>query len=377
MKRAHWTMWQQALRPLLRSNRNLQLLHPLGPWLAPPPRSWRWFYSPSESRLFLRQGHLWSQFRQLPRHLGIRGQVDFVRINGICLSIPEDLERAEVEQYHSVSCLKGSAPSLDHPPPSRPATLEEARRTLPHSDIWATDILVHSDDGASVAAAILAGTAYAVSDGSFKQQRGTSAFLLEGIDGETNRIVGFNEIPGAQEDQPPYRSELGGISGILATVDCICRVHSITTGSINCRLDGIQAMFHASRTDPLDHQRASFDLLTDIRNKLKASPLTWTFDWVEGHQDDRHGSVDSWGQLNKICDSLAKTDWNQISLTREPRLNQRFGDEGWSVYIQGRKLAKLPMSTMYDHIFGKTSRDYWVPKHGLAPHLFIRLARVW
>jgi hypothetical protein len=111
MKRAHWRIWQQALRPLLRSNQDLQLLHSLGVWLAPPPRSWRCFYSPSGSRLFLRQGHLWNQYCQLPLRLGVRDLGvrdhggDFVRINGICLEIPEDLERANERKLNSIAAF--------------------------------------------------------------------------------------------------------------------------------------------------------------------------------------------------------------------------------------------------------------------------------
>jgi hypothetical protein len=374
MTRANWTLWQQALSPLLRTTRNLLLRHPLGEWLRPPPPRWKWFYSPSEERLFQRQGHLWRQFRKRPRRSGLRSEGgDFDSIEGMCLAIPTDLERADVEKYRSVYRFKGSAKNLRIPLPERPTTLEEARCTISPPDRWAVDQLIHSDDGASVATAIAAGTAYAVSDGSFKQQRGTSAFLLEGSDGSDNRVVGLNEIPGEADEQSAYRSELGGISGVIAAVDCICRLHGITTGGINCRLDGEQALLHASGVDPLDPQRASFDLLTDIRNKIKASPLVWTFDWVEGHQDDRHGTFDFWGELNDVCDSLAKTYWNQVVLSREPRPNQRFGHEGWSISTDSRKLSKLPLWTMYDLVYGKVARDYWMPKHQITPHLFTRI----
>ena len=101
--------------------------------------------------------------------------------------------------------------------------------------------------------------------------------------------MGMNEIPGASKDQSPYRSELGGISGVLAKVDCLCRRYQIKTGAIMCRLSGLQTMYHASGSDPLDPQRASFDLLVDIRNIIKASPIKWTFLWVKGHQQERHG----------------------------------------------------------------------------------------
>ena len=290
----------------------------------------------------------------------------------MCISIPADLERAEVHQYRQIYRLKGSARSLEIPVRAKPVSLDDARRSLHPNDIWAVDMLLHTDNGASVAAAITAGTAYAVSDGSYKQNRGTSAFLLEGKDGETNRVVGVNQIPGEMEDQSAYRSELGGISGVVASVHCICKVHAVTKGSINCRLDGYQALLHGFGVDPLDPQKASFDLLTDIRNKIKASPLTWTFDWVEGHQDDRHGAVDFWGLLNEACDSLAKVYWNQ-TISAPARPNHRFGNEGWSISIQGKKLAKMPMWDLYDHVFGNKSRDYWAPKHSITPHLFTKI----
>jgi hypothetical protein len=104
----------------------------------------------------------------------------------MCLDIPADLERAEVEKYRSVYRFKGSAKNLRIPLPDRPTTLEAARSTISPPDRWAVDLLIHLDDGASVATALAAGTAYAVSDGSSKQKRGTSAFLLEGSEGAAN-----------------------------------------------------------------------------------------------------------------------------------------------------------------------------------------------
>ncbi len=173
----------------------------------------------------------------------------------MCLDLPSDLERADVEKFRRFYRLMGSAKSLQLPLPVRPTSLEEARLSLMPMDLWAVDVLIHDDDGASVAAAILDGSAYAVSDGSYKQNRGTSAFLLEGRDGETNRVTGLNEIPGAPSDQSAYRSELGGISGIIATVDCLCRFHHVSSGSINVRLDGEQTLLNASGTAPLNPKR--------------------------------------------------------------------------------------------------------------------------
>jgi hypothetical protein len=67
---------------------------------------------------------------------------------------------------------------------------------------------------------------------------------------------------------------------------------------------------------------------------------------------------------------LAKLYWNQIALSRPPRPNQRFANEGWSISIQGGKLARMLMWSLYDHTFGQNLRDYWTPKHLINPSLF-------
>jgi hypothetical protein len=136
------------------------------------------------------------------------------------------------------------------------------------------------------------------------------------------RFNGYDEV-----DQSAYRLELGGISGVIATVDCLCRLYSIKSGNLWFRLDGEQAILHASGSDPLDPQQASFDLLVNICNKLQKSPLAWEFIWIEGHQKEWHGSSDSWGDLNEICTAVAKTFWNYVSLTRPPKRSHRFGDK--------------------------------------------------
>jgi hypothetical protein len=98
------------------------------------------------------------------------------------------------------------------------------------------------------------GTAYSGTDGSYKDEHGTAAFRIQNDLGD--QITGCNITPGLQEHQSAYRSELGGIVGILmltkATVDAV-------------------------------------------------------YQWVEGHQADRYGNqqLDKYGLLNDKMDKLA------------------------------------------------------------------------
>ena len=92
----------------------------------------------------------------------------------------------------------------------------------------------------------------AVSNGSFKEGFGTAAFtILE----ETlaRRLVMTNVMPGWKEDINSYRSKLGGLYGVIATVEQVVQHYNITNREIevgsNC-LIGLQWVFtdwgHAS-----------------------------------------------------------------------------------------------------------------------------------
>ena len=75
-----------------------------------------------------------------------------------------------------------------------------------------------ADGCAHIADGIRAGTAGAVSDGSFELdiQVGTSSFTMAATqENDEERLDGSNYVTGIAEDQSPYRSELAGVIGIL------------------------------------------------------------------------------------------------------------------------------------------------------------------
>ena len=60
---------------------------------------------------------------------------------------------------------------------------------------------------------IYSGVAIAVSDGSFKDEFGISAWTIRGTTDEQH-LIGVNTVPGSTEDQSAYRSELAGLYGL-------------------------------------------------------------------------------------------------------------------------------------------------------------------
>jgi hypothetical protein len=154
--------------------------------------------------------------------------------------------------------------------------LQESLQQLPETDKWAAKDVVSLDEGHSIALEIISGTAIGVSDGSYKDNFGTSAFIFEGVHSE-GRITGRNCIPGAPEDQSAHRSEVGGIVGMAVTLKALCKLYDITTGSIILGLDGKLALNSASSEWDPHCQKRDFDILWEARKQLSALPIDVTF----------------------------------------------------------------------------------------------------
>ena len=146
--------------------------------------------------------------------------------------------REGLVQLNSISD-RGHSAQTQNPPP---LSLEDKFKALPPQTKWAAQNIKFGEDeglqvGGNVAAAIFRGDAKAVSDGSYKEGHGTSSFTLQG-DTFKKAINGQNTIPGSKEEQCAFRSELGGVAGILTTLEILCEHHGIEQGKIEIGLDG-------------------------------------------------------------------------------------------------------------------------------------------
>jgi hypothetical protein len=125
-----------------------------------------------------------------------------------------------------------------------------------------------------------------VSNGSYKDNVGTSGFVLWGANRHL-ALIGDNVVPGNPKEQSSYRSELSGISGVLAILGAVCHKYDIHKGSIRLALDGEQALLKASSTWPLSPTDTDFDFLCDIRAKIAKLPINLTWQGrIKGHQDN-------------------------------------------------------------------------------------------
>jgi hypothetical protein len=108
---------------------------------------------------------------------------------------------------------------------------------LPIGERWCFNNMVSIDNGQIVAKALKNGDAITVSDGSYKDQHGTAAWVIEGSN-RIGRISGMVITPGHGHDQSTYRSELAGIYSIMVLVHHLCTWFNIDQGSTELGCDG-------------------------------------------------------------------------------------------------------------------------------------------
>jgi hypothetical protein len=258
--------------------------------------------------------------------------------------------------------LIGSPSSLAAPVSD--LTFSQTLDQLPSSALWAIKEYFSPSDICSILiAALTNGTTHAISDGSFKDKFGTSAFTI--VDDHISSIIGLNVVPGHPEDQSAYRSELTGLYAIVLVADLLCSWADITTGAIEVGCNRLSTLNKAFDTWPLEPADPHFDMLSALRKMISDSPLTWTTRHIEGHQEnDATVELDLWAKQNIKMDNLAKVFWMQYS--HSVPVFYPISDEGFQVWLGDRKLSSSRSAVSFDHIHGKTLLS-WYSSHLCFP----------
>ena len=89
---------------------------------------------------------------------------------------------------------------------------------LEETDEWALELILSDDSGVAIRDAIKEGTCLAISDGSLKNNRGTSAGIIEKQGIPESRLIVLNRVPGIAEDHSAYRAELAGVCGTITAI---------------------------------------------------------------------------------------------------------------------------------------------------------------
>ena len=373
----YWDLWKRALTEcFVRNTTTSRLWHPLGGWRSDPLTHWPWHFSYNSQELYHREGDTWRVHR--PRRRSGRPGAIFVSSNDFTAteSLPVDTKPASVTilnaaegrvMYNNCSHHAVTQPEVQ----PAPTTLSERLAFLPPNVRWAVESLQLGAGegeqlGGNVAAALLRRDARAVSDGSYKEGHGTSAFVLHG-DRPDKAIRGANVVPGSTAEQCAYRSELCGVVGILTVVEALCEQYGLTEGRIEIGLDGESVIKRLQSPVPALPKDKHYDLLLDCKERIKALPIDVSFRWIEGHQDDKGGEqgrrLDWWAKQNIRMDAKAKRHWKRTK--GSVHHNLQFSRERWAIWLSGNKLSSFKKERLYEHTNQGPVQQYWQQKNNL------------
>jgi len=127
------------------------------------------------------------------------------------------------------------------------------------------------------------GLGYAVSDGSFKDERGSATWI---IDGPTSalRLSGQLHTPGKTTDHSSFQSEAAGIIGVMYTLTFWPLVSMKPVLHLAC--DGLSVINRLTNNHPIEPTEPHADLLQAARTLIETSAYTIQLKFVCGHQDN-------------------------------------------------------------------------------------------
>jgi len=342
-----WRTWQKALHTCLGLDRWRRLGQPLGKWL---PTSTGWFYEPLANRLWFADSGVWQYFGYIPS----RSRTQFFDHTG-CLAAPipfTRLRRAVVLNRGSKLQLAGYDSIIES------STILSGIDGLRHSSLAKDWNMKLQTMGrlSDLKGDIQQGYGYIVSDGSFSQEAGAAAWIIEGRTASA-RIIGTMITPGNPTDHSSFRSELAGIYGALCTLEALDL--GPTTQSCRVACDGKSALDRIQSTHPILPTEPHADLLQAIRSKTNAGIcIQWCH--VKGHQDGTTPTVltrDAW--LNIEADLLAKA---AVDPKYHSPIRYRLPGEGWICHVRQHRVVKQLANTLRDHINTEPIEKYWKKK---------------
>ena len=251
----------------------------LGPWFLSSNDRWLWGYDPTTEELFHREGVAWTVWRPKGRKGLRRTSKTFVRVH-LVQQLPMGLQWVTVSRSDRPTEAKitGQAIILGPPITEGIDTLDQRLQWFHYQfprEAWILDEIDLVGDPRELVRSIQAGTACAISDGSFNDRKGAAGFRVICRKTGTS-LTGRHSVQGSSAAQSAYRSELSGILGIQTLVRLLDLHYGIKTGGVTLACDGLPALQQAFYEGPARPTKPDFDLIHTIRTNFKRSTLKWT-----------------------------------------------------------------------------------------------------
>jgi hypothetical protein len=296
-----WDLWRQTIKKVFLC-RGFWLRTPFGPWRQ-LDQAWPWYFCTHSRSLYHLSHKQWQRF-DIVQDRPVRPTFC---PQGIASEAPCSPHHATV--YHSSSSLICSGFGQIQPNPTSPETFDDYLSNLDKDRQWCVEFLrLTKGTWEDVISSLQAGTLYVISVGSFVASYLTGAFIMEDHS-NTCQVQNCVIAPGRATDMSAYRGELSGIYASVFLIYSLCKFFQITDGSVELGCDGQSALTQAfMQYTPHSVDCPSYDLIMAIHHLRHETGISWTHQYVAGHQDDHKewSQLSCVAQLNVQADILAK-----------------------------------------------------------------------
>jgi hypothetical protein len=350
-----WTVWDQVVRSLGDRQRNgkIKLVQSLGHWNE---GQGEWFYDQRSERLLnTTTGAIYTRKVGRPTQNAsmqfCRSHIvddTFLRSSIVSVICRGTIEEVEVESIAEIN-------STQH---TTYESFEHFVTNNPQWNWWSAELNYNEDDIFYIAKDIQEGNRIAVSDGSYKDQHGTAAIVIEGVK-SGRRITSCVVVTGKGSVQCAFRSEASGILAAIQMVNAITQHYGITTGKCKMGCDGLSALQRCFYKGTTAVDIPHYDVIQAARVSLSQSTIEWQRLYIPGHQTIY--PLDREATLNDQMDNQCKHYW---AITDNAR--QRPFYEPWSVWIGSDKVTSNLTKEIQQHCSILRADRYWKSKAGAA-----------
>jgi len=243
-------IWRKCiLMTLVIDEARKQLKDDLGHWNDWTKQlEWKWMYDKHDGTLFGKEATTWRAWQaQNSRTRGTSG--NYSRTGWTNDNLPRGCVRCSIQPIREGVCKVtgiervpqiNTIDSEDEMVQGRIGDVSDAlqRATDNHASNWVftkNHTTWPKENGEDLAKATGEGKLVAIADGSHDRGRGTMAWLLAADNDEWSSAAPISR-PG-EIDADPYRSELGGLYGLMVALEILCRLHNIDQGSVTFSCD--------------------------------------------------------------------------------------------------------------------------------------------
>ena len=357
-----WNTWRTALQIAVCQCRGKRLYTPLGSWTV-IPNTWPWFHYNKNNYDILIHKHEngYKAHKRIGRsNLKKRYQESSVEVTGIK---PSSMIPATIKYSHK-SIIMDTNTQLNI------VNEQKAEKDNTLSTLWLNVEKYQSGSVRKIAEAIENGTAIAVSDGSYVEDRGVgSASWIISSKTKEHYVTAGAISPGPRSIQSSYRSEVLGLLGILENVYNICHTWNITHGKCTIFCDGLSALqqVEESTIETTNTRQSCSDLLSACAQLKSMIPVQLRYTHVKGHQDDDKPihTLTVPAQLNTLMDTLAKDLIPHIEESHATHIPQH--QLSFPLPIHSTIIRDNMKDTLYNSIMTEVGHNYWMRKGRYTP----------